>query len=485
MDNSPKDTNIGKSEEKSVLDDGKDGDSVISELSNISEANTNQNSSIHIDSSESKDTSPLSESVSFPEDGKEMARETNQQSESSDENEEDMPRLIDNENVAKNDNEKLDSQKKVLIDQNRNNDSSPQGSNNPDLQKETIDPEHVKENDVEDECLHEVDKEKKEEDEYLDILGNGSLKKKILRPAAPDARRPITGDKVTIRVEGKLEDETVVDVNDSLTFVLGDGDVVQALDLAVVLMEEGQIIELQTEARFAYGEKGRKPDIPPYSSITYTIELIQKDYPPDYDSMSTTERLTHGEGKRERGNYLFTREDYVSAVNSYTKAVSILDPATCSDTAENLQKLLESRLKCYNNMAACQLKTDAYDAAINSCRMVLDVQPDNVKALFRTGKGYAAKGDTKEGLLYMRKAQKLEPDTKVINQEIMKLSKKLQAETQSEKNMYQKMLGQKPEAKVSKTSPKSSSVWKWTSVISGVTIAVVAMGITAYRHMQH
>jgi hypothetical protein len=27
--------------------------------------------------------------------------------------------------------------------------------------------------------------------------------------------------------------------------------------------------------------------------------------------------------------------------------------------------------------------------------------------------GYAAKGDTKEGLVYMRKAQKLEPDTKV------------------------------------------------------------------------
>ena len=31
-------------------------------------------------------------------------------------------------------------------------------------------------------------------------------------------------------------------------------------------------------------------------------------------------------------------------------------------------------------------QTDAYDAAIKSCRMVLDVQPENVKALFRTGK---------------------------------------------------------------------------------------------------
>lgn len=40
----------------------------------------------------------------------------------------------------------------------------------------------------------------------------------------------------------------------------------------------------------------------------------------------------------------------------------------------------------------------------------------------------------------------------------MKLSKKLQAESQSEKNMYQKMLGQKPSAKVDKKAQNSSSM---------------------------
>lgn len=40
----------------------------------------------------------------------------------------------------------------------------------------------------------------------------------------------------------------------------------------------------------------------------------------------------------------------------------------------------------------------------------------------------------------------------------MKLSKKLQAESQSEKDMYQKMLGQKPPAKTNKQSENSSSV---------------------------
>ncbi|XP_022330048.2 peptidyl-prolyl cis-trans isomerase FKBP8-like isoform X2 [Crassostrea virginica] len=452
----------------------KDTDPLNTETSAMS-GDTNQNNSIHLDSL------PCSEEISFSEIGKESI---DPDSETSDQNEDDMPPLIDNESVT---NEK---EKESEPKSNKNNISEITDNKNTSLE-ENINPETIKENDVKDECLHEnneektVDDDNKEEEEYLDILGNGSLKRKILSKAPKNAKRPISSDVVTIKVEGKLEDGTKVDVFESLTFVLGDGDVIQAWDLAVALMEEGQVIELQTDARFAYGEKGRKPDIPPNSSISYIIELVKKEYPLDYESMSATEKLNYGEKKRERGNFLFSREDYVSAINSYNKAVRILDPATCSDAAESLQKLLESRLKCYNNMAACQLKTDAYDAAIKSCRMVLDVQPENVKALFRTGKGFAAKGETKEGLMFMRKAQKLDPDTKVINQEIMKLSKKLQAESQSEKNMYQKMLGQKPSAKVDKNSQNSSSMWKWTSVIGGVAIAVVAMGITAYRHLQH
>lgn len=461
----------------------KDSNSYNGDPSVALEDNRNMNNSVHLDTS----TSP-SEEISFSESGKITL---DQNSESSDQNEDEMPPLIDNENVTNQN--VMDQERKDIMEESDNNDLSFKSNENPEPVNFSMNPDNVKENDVKDECLPEINQEKacngedaeKEEEKYLDILGNGSLKRKVLRAAAKNAKRPITSDLVTIKVEGKLEDGTKVDVYESLSFVLGDGDVIQAWDMAVALMEEGQVIELQTEDRFAYGEKGRKPDIPPNSSITYIIELVRKDYPMDYESMSAAEKLKYGESKRERGNFLFVREDFVSAINSYNKAVRILDPATCSDTAENLQKLLESRLKCYNNMAACQLKTDAHDAAIKSCKMVLDVQPNNVKALFRTGKGLAAKGETREGLMFMRKAQKLHPDTKVINQEIMKLSKKQQAESQSEKNMYQKMLGQKPLAKTNKQSENSSTVWKWTSVISGVTIAFVAMGITAYRHLQH
>lgn len=55
-------------------------------------------------------------------------------------------------------------------------------------------------------------------------------------------------------------------------------------------------------------------------------------------------------------------------------------------TNDQLQELLETRVKVYNNLAAAQMKIAAYDAALLSVDNVLRCQPENVKALFRKGK---------------------------------------------------------------------------------------------------
>lgn len=62
-------------------------------------------------------------------------------------------------------------------------------------------------------------------------LNKSSLQ--ILSKAPKNAKRPISSDVVTIKVEGKLEDGTKVDVFESLTFVLGDGDVIQGIRVKV------------------------------------------------------------------------------------------------------------------------------------------------------------------------------------------------------------------------------------------------------------
>lgn len=63
----------------------------------------------------------------------------------------------------------------------------------------------------------------------------------------------------------------------------------------------------------------------------------------------------------------------------------IPEKKTIEPTDAELQAILEDVLKVHNNLAAAQLKCEAYDAALKSVDNVLRCQPNNVKALFRKG----------------------------------------------------------------------------------------------------
>ncbi|XP_071081420.1 peptidyl-prolyl cis-trans isomerase FKBP8-like [Haliotis cracherodii] len=340
-----------------------------------------------------------------------------------------------------------------------------------------VDPDSVKEKDV--------PVEKEEEDGCMDILGNGLLRKKVTKKGEGHDSRPQHGDMVTLKAEGRLDNGTVVDKQEAVTFALGDGDVIQAWDLAVSLMETGEHCELITAAKYAFGATGREPDIPADATITYTLELVSKEQSPMLSSLSLIERLKKGETKRERGNFLFGRKDYTGAINSYSKAITVLEYPGSTDGAETntLQEVLDSKLKCYNNLAASQLKIDAYDAAIRSCEGVLKSQPDNVKALYRIGKAYSSKGENEKALSYLKKALSIDPASKIIHAELSKLSQKLKADTDSERAMYRRMMGAN---KPSKKPSGGPSWWKMPLIFGGVMAGVVSVGLAvAYRYGQH
>ena len=122
---------------------------------------------------------------------------------------------------------------------------------------------------------------------------------KVLRAGHGDHTRPTSSSRVTVRVKGKLQDGSVVEEDESLSFFAGEGEVVQgvwcgvcadikeqlknqklitwtlcihhcasltssalshsspALDLVVSLMAEGELCLIEAAARFAYGDHGQ------------------------------------------------------------------------------------------------------------------------------------------------------------------------------------------------------------------------------------
>lgn len=65
-------------------------------------------------------------------------------------------------------------------------------------------------------------------DEWMDILGSGHLKKRVIKKGKSGIR-PTRGEICILKVIGKLEDDTVVEENDNLVIHQGDMEVTQVL----------------------------------------------------------------------------------------------------------------------------------------------------------------------------------------------------------------------------------------------------------------
>ncbi|KAG8594404.1 hypothetical protein GDO81_001190, partial [Engystomops pustulosus] len=283
--------------------------------------------------------------------------------------------------------------------------------------------------------------------------GNGLLKKKVLTPGKGPESRPRKGQDVTVRLKTSLEDASVVEDWVSLTFTLGDGDVIQALDLCVQLMGIEETVLIDANSKYCYGTQGRIPNILPNANLLLEVTLLDVHDGPDLELLTGQEKLALANQKRERGNFYYQQADYVFAINSYDIALKIVNSSSKVDfTPDEENELLDVKMKCLNNLAASQLKLDHFEAALKSCNMVLEQQPENIKALFRKGK--------------------------TIHAELSKLVKKHADQKIVETAMYRKMLGNVSTSTNKPAHESSLSIsWKWLFGATAIAIGGVALSV--------
>ncbi|HEX8684606.1 MAG TPA: FKBP-type peptidyl-prolyl cis-trans isomerase [Ardenticatenaceae bacterium] len=130
-----------------------------------------------------------------------------------------------------------------------------------------------------------------------------------------------TGDIVSVHYSGFLEDGTMFDSSvtrgQPFQFTLGTGGVIQGWDEGVPGMQIGGKRTLVIPADLAYGEAGQPPTIPPNSPLTFEVELLDVQTPPEPTSVeegdyTTTESglqyviLTEGEGEEVEEGQMVT-----------------------------------------------------------------------------------------------------------------------------------------------------------------------------------
>ncbi|KAG8575433.1 hypothetical protein GDO81_009551 [Engystomops pustulosus] len=271
---------------------------------------------------------------------------------------------------------------------------------------------------------------------WIDITDDKLLRKKILRPGRGEDSRPLPGQQVTVYLMGILEDGNLVEKDPKLSFVLDEGDVIQALELGVRSMQLGEVAFLLTNGLYAFGLLGRDPDIPSDASLLYKVTLLEVRDKPSLVALTTADRITLGNQKRECGNFHFEREEFRSAMHSYSQALTILTPNTADPlSSEEEEEIREHRIKCLNNLAATQLKLHHYDDVINSCNAVLEMDTDNAKALYRKGKVLSERGEYEEAMSILKQALRVEPTTKAIHAELSKLVRRQKGQPEVTKSL--------------------------------------------------
>lgn len=379
-------------------------------------------------------------------------------------------------------------------------------------------------------------------DGWLDILDNKQILKKIILEGDKQVPRPERGCRVKINLDTKLKStgqRIDSECYHEVELFVGDCDLFHALDLVVPLMHLHERCQVVIASRFAFGDKGREPDIPGDSTLECEVELVSIDWVEDVDEICLEERFKIGKfshdglalrslpsfllslinlfnsnskidvfscsilnsasRKKERGNYFFKRSEWSSSISAYKRAIEFLntDASEVKDDQKPDQTLLdqvvELRALCHNNLAQALMKIESYDKALESVNLALEINEKNSKALFRKGKILEIKGELQDAVTVWEAACKLEPDNVMFKRELEKVRRERKKQLADEKIMFRRML-ELPDSK----SGKSSEGSKLLSQCAGTrlsrwlnprnltmlsSIFVVLLGVTVYAYI--
>ncbi|XP_029518664.1 tetratricopeptide repeat protein 9C isoform X2 [Oncorhynchus nerka] len=126
--------------------------------------------------------------------------------------------------------------------------------------------------------------------------------------------------------------------------------------------------------------------------------------------------------------------DVTAAVKGFGPEAPVLTPGQ-----EEL--LRNTQVDCYNNLAACLLQRECvdYTRVQEYSLRVLQLRPDDIKALYRAGVATLELGDAQSAKQYLTQASKGQPNDTNVRRHLQRAEERLNTEYQKEKALYRGM----------------------------------------------
>jgi len=140
---------------------------------------------------------------------------------------------------------------------------------------------------------------------------------------------------------------------------------------------------------------------------------------------------------RQSGNKLFSASDFTGAIRKYEKALRYLNFSSSYDD----DKLRASKIPALSNSAACYLKLNRNSDALEVCDKALQLDPKNVKVLFRKAQAQCNSKDFEDSMRTLREALTYDNDNKEIKVYLDKVKKLHDAVIKKQQKAFSNMFG--------------------------------------------
>jgi len=270
--------------------------------------------------------------------------------------------------------------------------------------------------------------------DQINVTPDGKVKKVILREGTGDF--PKDGQVVEVHYTGTLTDgskfDSSRDRNEPFTFTLGKSEVIKGWDVGVASMKQGELSKFTIDSEYGYGPEGSDP-IPPNATLIFEIEFLSAhDKPKTKWDYSNEERIEMAKQYKNEGNEAWKTKNADEALKKWELALDYIDNNFDPDSQA-------FKVSVRMNLALVNKNLGNFKKSIEHADIALELDPQNVKALYRRAQTRVALADFDLAKADLKAALEKEPDNQDLKNELRAIDAKLKEIEKKEKSMFNKM----------------------------------------------
>mmetsp|Transcript_48590 Transcript_48590/g.150470 ORF Transcript_48590/g.150470 Transcript_48590/m.150470 type:complete len:861 (+) Transcript_48590:58-2640(+) len=260
-----------------------------------------------------------------------------------------------------------------------------------------------------------------------------------------------------------------------LRFAVGEGAVFEIMESVLLDMRPGDTARLLLEAGVSaapgvFGEAapdGLRSLAGNPGPLEFEVSALACEFPEDPRTALPAQLQGRVLGLREEGNARVKQGRYPRAACWYEKGLEVLKASRWEEKVKGGSELAQTfrgmKVAILTNLALCHLqgKPPAPKKAVEVCSQALEIEPANLKALFRKGKALAGLGEHAQAEEVFCHAARLDPKDAAIRRELEAARKAIGKVKTSQKSafggMFNKLQGFAAEGRPEVASKDDSS----------------------------